>query len=193
MLKSALTLLAVGAVSWAAAGPTSQASPLNERELAGVATVSEGAERGERRSVAPPAAEPAAQAGALDPLLAEVVALTNQERARAGLPPLTIDAKLNEAAQNHSNDMARRGVLTHYGPNGESPGDRISAAGYDFRMWAENAAMGFRSAATVMNGWMNSPGHRANILNPSVTEVGVGIAYTSSGSPYWTQVFAAPR
>ncbi len=65
--------------------------------------------------------------------------------------------------------------------------------GYRFRTWAENAAMGYRTAEHVMSGWMNSSGHRANILRSSVTEIGLGLAYSAGGVPYWTQVFAAPR
>ncbi len=158
------------------------------------ASASAPAERGERIRLAPSTpvtTTPSSITG--DPLLDRVLELTNAERARAGLPALRWNAQLAQAAQVHSADQARRNTLTHYGPNGESPGDRIAATGYQYRSWAENAAMGYRSAESVMDGWMNSSGHRANILRSSVTEIGLGLAYSSSGRPYWTQVFAAPR
>lgn len=173
--------------------------------MAGAASATEGAVRGERIELAssqqpasapaptPDPAPPSPSANALDPILVEVLELTNLERARVGLAPLTVNPLLNQAAQFHSDDQARRNELTHYGVNGENPGDRIRATGYTFRTWAENAAMGYRTAAHVMQGWMNSPGHRDNILRASVTEIGLGIAYTPSGVPYWTQKFAAPR
>ena len=165
----------------------------------GVASATESAARRESHRVAMPEPPPTtapptttAPAG-LDPMLVEVLTLVNAERAQRGIAPLQIQAQLNQAAQVHSEDQARRNTLTHYGPNGETPGDRIDDTGYQYRTWGENAAMGFRSAASVMTGWMNSPGHRQNILNSAFTEIGLGIAVSSSGAPYWTQVFAAPR
>lgn len=190
----ALALLTATVIGFMVSGTPTEATPLGQRAFSGAATVTQNAERGTRHSVAPvPAPAPAPQTGSLDPLLVRVFELTNIERAKVGLAPLTINAQLNEAAQFHSNDMAARKTLTHYGPNGESPGDRIAATGYSFRMWAENAAMGYRSAESVMKGWMNSPGHKANILRANVSEIGLGLAYTPAGTPYWTQVFAEPR
>lgn len=131
---------------------------------------------------------------ALHPELVEVFRLTNLERTSRGLPALTLEPRLTQAAQSHSQYQADIDDLTHTGPPGlRSPGDRIAATGYEFRTWAENAAMGYRTADSVMNGWMNSSGHRSNILSTSVTEIGLGLAYTPSGRSYWTQVFAAPR
>ncbi|MEM9746519.1 MAG: CAP domain-containing protein [Actinomycetota bacterium] len=125
--------------------------------------------------------------------LAEVVAIANQERAAAGVGPLTVDPLLNAAAQLHSEDQARMNDLTHIGSDGSNPGQRIARQGYVFRTWGENAAVGYRTAAGVMDGWMGSPGHRGNLLNPSFTEIGMGVAYSSGGTPYWTQVLASPR
>jgi len=189
----ALVTATATVIGFAVSGTPTEATPPSQRAFSGTATVTKEAERGERHTVAqPPAATPPAIAS-LDPLLVRVLELTNIERARVGLPALTVDAQLNEAAQFHSDDQARRNTLTHHGPNGESPGDRIEATGYRFRMWAENAAMGYRTAETVMRGWMNSSGHRANILRANVSDIGLGLAYTPSGTPYWTQVFAEPR
>lgn len=129
----------------------------------------------------------------LSTLLQQVLDLTNAERVAHGLVPLTHEAPLSDAARTHSQDQADRGELTHTGSDGSSPGDRIDRTGYEWRTWAENAAAGYGTADRVVVGWMNSEGHRENILNPNVTEIGLGVAYSAGGRPYWTQVFAAPR
>jgi uncharacterized protein YkwD len=118
-----------------------------------------------------------------------VVELTNQARAKKGCRPLTHDPKLHAAAEAHSADMAARDYFDHSSKDGRSPGDRISAAGFaPVRTWGENIAMGQPSAAAVVRAWLNSPGHRANIMNCSFTHIGVG---QSTKGPYWTQDFAA--
>ena len=132
-----------------------------------------------------PAAAPSA--------LQHVVDLTNAERARAGLPALGIDARLMAAAQGHSADQAGRDTMTHTGSDGSNAGTRITRQGFTWRSWAENVAMGYPDAPSVMAGWMDSPGHRANVLSANVTHIGVGLAHAADGTPYWTQVFAAPR
>lgn len=121
----------------------------------------------------------------------EVVDLVNAERAKAGCKALTIDDKLMTAAQRHSQDQADHGNMSHTGSDGSDPGDRIDRVGYQWRTYGENVAWNQKTPAAVMDAWMNSPGHRANILNCAFTEIGVGIA--SSNGPYWTQDFAAPR
>lgn len=80
--------------------------------------------------------------------------------------------------------------MTHTGSNGSSAGDRIRANGGSFRTWGENVAAGFGSANGVVNGWMNSSGHRANILNPAFTQIGVAVSYAADGTPYWTMVLS---
>ncbi|MFJ9574939.1 CAP domain-containing protein [Streptomyces sp. NPDC101191] len=119
----------------------------------------------------------------------QVIALVNAERAKAGCGALTPNATLTRAAQGHSDDMAARDFFDHTNPDGASPGDRVTAAGYPWSTYGENIAMGQSSAEQVMESWMNSPGHRANILNCDFKEIGVGIH--DSGGPYWTQVFGA--
>ncbi|MFV2194716.1 CAP domain-containing protein [Nocardiopsis sp. LOL_012] len=112
-----------------------------------------------------------------------VVDLTNAERAAAGCDPLRVDARLTAAAQEHSEDMDARGYMSHYSPEGEGPGGRASRHGYD--SWgAENVAKGQTSAAQVVESWMNSEGHRRNILNCGLVAIGVG----ESGYA-WTQLF----
>ncbi|GAB2789401.1 CAP domain-containing protein [Streptomyces chlorus] len=121
----------------------------------------------------------------------DVVDLTNRERARAGLPPLAVDSLLVTAAQAHSADMVARDFYSHTAPGGSRPWDRAAAAGSARRTIGENIACGQRSAAEVVEGWMNSPGHRANILKPDFTHIGVGFAGGGRAGTYWTQLFGA--
>ncbi|MGY4894216.1 CAP domain-containing protein [Micromonospora aurantiaca (nom. illeg.)] len=122
--------------------------------------------------------------------LQKVVTIVNQERAKAGCKALTVNAKLNLAAQRHSQDQADHKKMDHTGSDGSQPWDRVKAAGYSYRMVGENVAWNYQTPAAVMEGWMNSEGHRKNILNCSYTQIGVGVA--RSNGPYWTQVFATP-
>jgi uncharacterized protein YkwD len=122
---------------------------------------------------------------------ADVVHLTNRERARAGLAPLAVDPLLTTAAQTYSADMAARAFYSHTSPEGTQPWDRAAAAGSTRRSIGENIACGQRSADEVVDGWMNSPGHRANILKPGFTHIGVGFAGGGPAGTYWTQVFGA--
>ena len=122
---------------------------------------------------------------------AEVVALTNAERAAAGLPPLATDTPLTNAAQAHSADMVARAFYSHTSPDGSEPWHRAAAAGSTRRTIGENIACGQRSAAEVVQGWMDSPGHRANILKPAFTHMGAGFAGGGAAGTYWTQLFGA--
>lgn len=101
--------------------------------------------------------------------VSDVVALTNAERGSAGLRPLAGDPRLTTAAQAHSDDMVARGFYSHTGLDGRQPRDRAVAAGCTHRGIGENIACGQRSPAEVVRGWMDSPGHRANILKPDFT------------------------
>ncbi|MEV5387600.1 sigma-70 family RNA polymerase sigma factor [Streptomyces sp. NPDC052721] len=122
--------------------------------------------------------------------VAQVVALVNQERAAAGCGPVTEDPRLDTAAQGHSDDMAARGFFDHADPDGDGPGERITAAGYRWSTYGENIAKGQQTPQAVMDSWMNSPGHRANILNCAFKNIGVGV-HDGSGGPWWTQAFGA--
>ncbi|WP_345655680.1 CAP domain-containing protein, partial [Streptomyces tremellae] len=135
-------------------------------------------------------ASPLTPAG-LDRLTAEVVRLTCAERAAAGLGQLAADPLLARAAQAHSADMVGRDFYAHTDPDGRQPWDRARAAGATHRGIGENIACGQRSAAEVVQGWMNSPGHRANILRPDFTHIGVGYATGSRLGTYWTQLFGS--
>ncbi|WP_410556784.1 CAP domain-containing protein [Actinomadura fulvescens] len=118
---------------------------------------------------------------------AAVVTLTNKERAKAGCGALRTDRRLVTAARRHSADMAARNYFDHTSRNGDSPWKRMEDAGYP-SPGAENIAKGYATAAAVVEGWMKSPGHRANILNCKLRAIGVGMA-AGSGGPLWTQDF----
>lgn len=120
----------------------------------------------------------------------QVVALVNKERAAAGCGPLAEDSLLDKSAQTHSADMAARDFFDHTNPDGADPGQRITAAGYRWSTYGENIAMGQQTPEAVMESWMNSPGHRANILNCSFKDIGVGV-HEGPGGPWWTQNFGA--
>ncbi|WP_340384557.1 CAP domain-containing protein [Streptomyces sp. SS7] len=122
---------------------------------------------------------------------AEVVELTNRERTRSGLRPLAVDPLLTRAAQAHCADMVARAFYSHTSPDGTQPWDRAAAAGSTRRTIGENIACGQRSAAEVVEGWMNSPGHRANILKAAFTHIGVGYTGGGPSGTYWTQLFGA--
>ncbi|WP_416985777.1 CAP domain-containing protein [Streptomyces sp. T028] len=117
-----------------------------------------------------------------------MLALVNAERAKAGCSPLTENAKLAKAAQDHSQDMADHKNMSHTGSDGSSMTDRLSRVGYEFRSAGENVAAGYNSPESVMDGWMNSSGHKANILNCGFKEIGIGLAQPGY---YWTQDFGS--
>ncbi|XOQ48594.1 MAG: SCP domain-containing protein [Eubacteriales bacterium] len=119
----------------------------------------------------------------------QVVQLVNQERAKAGLKALTVNSQLTKTATLKSEDMAKLNYFDHTSPTYGSPFDMMKQFGISYRTAGENIAMGQTSPQQVMQGWMNSPGHRANILNSSFTQIGVGIAKNAKGQYIWTQQF----
>jgi uncharacterized protein YkwD len=123
---------------------------------------------------------------------AQVVTLVNTQRATAGCSALRVDRRLTSAARTHSADMATRGYFDHTTPDGVDFASRITHAGYRWSAAAENIAAGQRTPAAVMAAWMGSAGHRHNILDCGLRDIGVGLAYSEDGRPYWTQDFAAP-
>lgn len=116
----------------------------------------------------------------------EVIRLVNAERAKYGLAALTEDAALTRTARMKSQDMHDRGYFDHNSPTYGTPFQLMKSQGISYRTAGENIAMGYRTPEAVVNAWMNSSGHRANILNASYTKIGVG--YVESGN-YWTQHF----
>ncbi|MEM6520615.1 MAG: CAP domain-containing protein [Cyanobacteria bacterium P01_D01_bin.71] len=125
----------------------------------------------------------------------ELINLTNAFREANGLPRLALDLDLAEAAQSHSQNMASSDFFAHDDPAGLSPRDRANNAGYEAGPVGENIAAGQLTPQAVLEAWLNSPGHRANILNPTWNEIGVGHYYSANDSgnyafrTYWTQVF----
>jgi uncharacterized protein YkwD len=124
----------------------------------------------------------------------QVVDLTNAQRRKVGCPDLRVALELAQAARGHSEDMAIHDFLSHSSSDGSSLIDRLRAAGYyPFSSLGENVAGGFETAAQVMDGWMNSPGHRANILNCKFRDIGVSyvsiVRANGDVDRYWTQDF----
>jgi uncharacterized protein YkwD len=122
---------------------------------------------------------------------AQLLALVNAARRQNGRRELSLDSRLNAAASAHSIDQARRRTMSHTGGDCSSFDQRITRAGYRWSRAAENVAMGQTSAQSVFNAWMNSSGHRANILGDLV-HMGAAFATGSDGRMYWTQVFGTP-
>lgn len=139
-----------------------------------------------------------------DEVAERVLQLTNEARARsrrcgsksfAAVPPLKLASKLTSAAREHSKDMARHSELEHEGTDGSTPFERVTRKGYVWRTVGENIAAGPTTAEEAMEGWLASPGHCENLMDPRFTET--GIAYVvdadSESGVYWTQVFGTPR
>jgi len=137
----------------------------------------------------PPQASPAPVS--LSPSVQRIVDLTNAERIKVGLAPLAVSVPLMGAAEIHSGNMARLRVMSHTLPDADRPtlADRAAAVGYKYSWLGENIAYNYADADAVVAGWMASAGHRANILHASFSEIGVAIAYSANGEPYYTQVF----
>jgi hypothetical protein len=121
----------------------------------------------------------------------ELLSLTNAERQKAGLPALKLSSQLGQAAQNHAKDMAINNYFSHTGLDGSQPSERAAAVGYSYSYVGENISAGRTIPSDTIQGWMNSQGHRENILNPNYTEIGFGYAYSkySQYRHYWVQVF----
>jgi uncharacterized protein YkwD len=137
----------------------------------------------------------------------QVVDLINQERISHGCQPLNVSPQLSAAAQAHSQDMALNNFVGHTGSDGSSLGERLTRAGYDWRMAAENIAAGQPTPEVVVASWMGSSSHRAHILNCALRDIGIGYYYQPDDQPnvrlsngrtggpfrsYWTQDFGSP-
>merc|ERR1712029_394809 len=124
----------------------------------------------------------------LDTWMIEMLDLVNEERSKVGASPLCYNQKIINAAFKHNMDMHVQGYFSHTGKDGSSPGDRIERENYSWFSYGENIAKGQGSVVAVMNAWMNSSGHKANILSGSKTHFGAGWAKASNK---WTQVFSS--
>jgi uncharacterized protein YkwD len=146
-------------------------------------------------AVAAPAPSPSSPLGASTSKYggteARIFDLINAERRHQGLPALVYNAQLDRMAKIQAENMAYFQKMAHTIPEAQLPtlGDRARYVGYPFGRLAENVALGYPTAETVVQGWMNSSGHRRNILDGSVEETGIGIARSSGGGLYYCQVF----
>jgi uncharacterized protein YkwD len=135
----------------------------------------------------PRGTEPAAE----DPVIAELVEAHNKERAKEGLAPLKSDPKLRQAALAHARDMAEHGKMAHEGSDGSTPAQRAERQGYRYVNTGENVAHGQETVESVMRSWMNSPGHRKNILG-DFSEIGAARVLDEKERPYWSVSFGTP-
>ncbi|KAK9767226.1 hypothetical protein K7432_003108 [Basidiobolus ranarum] len=142
--------------------------------------------RPQRTGTTPSKPNPTPTPGVGNDDLQKMLELVNQQRQQNGQNPLQLDSRLVQAAQKHTDYQASIGQITHDEP-GRPLSTRVSETGFKWTALGENVAMGYTSVEAVMNGWMNSPGHRQNILNPQFTHFGSG--YVANGN-YWTQDFA---
>jgi uncharacterized protein YkwD len=127
------------------------------------------------------------------PMQRQMLALVNENRRRGGCDRLVPDRRLIVAAYEHAAEMARHGYLAHESPDGEGSSDRMSDAGYRWSRYGENIARGPEGVAEVVAGWMHSPGHRENIMDCRLEQMGVGLAFAADRTPYWVQDFATPQ
>lgn len=118
----------------------------------------------------------------------QALTLLNNDRAKYGLPALKANSQLTRLAENYAKDMIARGFFAHNNPEGQTPFDRMRAAGISYRTAGENLAIN-TSVAAAENAFMNSAGHRANILNSGYTDVGIGVVQNSRGQLYVVQEF----
>ncbi len=126
-----------------------------------------------------------------DPILGQLVEAHNRERAAEGLPPLKLESKLTDAALAHSKDMAGRKLMSHQGSDDSTPEQRVARAGYHYLRTGENVAVGYQDIEQVMKGWMESPGHRKNIMG-EFTEIGLARVVGEDDKPYWCADFGTP-
>ena len=119
----------------------------------------------------------------------EVVRLVNIERQKGGLAPFTASSELSNVARKKSEDMAKNNYFSHTSPTYGSPFDMMKSFGIKYNTAGENIAKGQATAQSVVTGWMNSPGHRDNIMNPKFNKIGVGLYKSSNGTNLWTQMF----
>ena len=137
-------------------------------------------------------AAPVANNSATGSYEAQVVELVNKERAAQGLPALKFNAELSKVAEAKAADLRDKNYFSHTSPTYGSPFDMMKSFGIKYTAAGENIAKGYMNPTSVMNGWMNSPGHKANILNSSFTEIGVGYVAGANCSGYWVQMFIRP-
>jgi uncharacterized protein YkwD len=122
----------------------------------------------------------------------ELRLLIDAERVSRGLAPLAFDALLAQVAEAHSQDMINRDFFDHINPDGLDPGERLANAGYGAGNWGETIGAGYTTPESMLNGWLNSSGHRNILLSPSFTQIGLGYVTGGDYGHYWTAIFATP-
>lgn len=132
---------------------------------------------------------PPTKGTSLSQMESEVVRLVNVERQKNSLSSFTASSKLSDVARLKSKDMSDNNYFSHQSPRYGSPFEMMKSFGISYKTAGENIAKGYNSAESVVRGWMNSQGHRENILNPSFNTIGVGSYTSSNGTIYWTQMF----
>lgn len=145
------------------------------------------------RVVATPTQTPAAAPAPVNTVQwrVDLLVQVNVVREKVGAPALTMCAPVERAAQRYADTMAVSGVLSHTGQDGSKPWDRMIEQGYQWRTAGENIARGYSDVTSVMGGWINSPGHHANMINPGFRHAGFGQTTDASGSNWWVQNFGA--
>jgi uncharacterized YkwD family protein len=136
-----------------------------------------------------PAPAPVQTTGEFSAYQQEVLNIVNKERTSRGLSALKLNMEVSKVATVKSQDMIDKNYFDHNSPTYGSPFDMMKKFGITYRSAGENIAMGQKTPQEVMTAWMNSEGHRKNILNSSFTEIGIGIAKDKNGRLYWTQMF----
>ena len=189
VLRSVALGVSLAAGTFFAAAPSASVVALDQGGAVSAA-LSTGLQSAERLNTPPPR----------DPVVVNdvqaVLNSVNAERVARGIAPVSLHPQLTQAARAHAADQFRRNCLTqlsHTGTDGSNPGDRIARTGLVVRTWAENIACGQRTPAQVMTAWMNSSGNRRNILNASLTHIGISVSPDGDGRLYWVQVFGTPR
>ncbi len=172
--------------------PAANAAPVKETPAAPAKPAATTPEKPAATTPEKPAATALEASAALGSYEQQVVDLVNKERAAAGLPALKVNAKLAAVAEKKAEDLRDKGYFAHQSPTYGSPFDMMKQFGISYTAAGENIAKGQKTPADVMNGWMNSSGHRANILNSNYTEIGVGYVTDSNGTTYWVQHFIRP-
>ncbi|MBH0230400.1 CAP domain-containing protein [Halobacillus yeomjeoni] len=168
--------------------------PLIELEKEGVEVPADSKSTGSNDKVGKNDKEMSIEEDSLSDYEQEVVALVNEERSQEGLAPLEAHERLSGLARLKSRDMAEHGYFSHTSPNYGSPFEMMNQYDFEYRAAGENIAAGQRTPEEVVEGWMNSEGHRENILNKNFTHIGIGyIEDSGSYGTYWTQLFMTPR
>jgi len=166
-----------------------QASGVTGIKLAAATALPESAENTAEADTMPAIETPAPNSGTYEQ---QIFYLVNRERAEAGLPAFKMNTRLSGVAENKAEDLRDKHYFSHQSPTYGSPFDMMKQFGISYQSAGENLAKGHKSPEAVMNAWMNSAGHRANILNPDFTEIGIGYVTDSNGVTYWVQMFISP-